>query len=36
MNNSSDHNISKLFEHLRNHEWDKFTQLLNRDDTIGC
>lgn len=34
MNNSSDHNISKLFEYLRNHEWDKFAQLLNRDDTL--
>ncbi len=34
MNNSSDYNISKLFEYIRDHEWEKFTQLLNRDDTL--
>lgn len=34
MSNSSDYNISKLFEYLRNHEWDKFIHLLNHDDTL--
>jgi len=28
------HNINKLFEYIRNHEWDKFIKLIDSDDTL--
>ncbi len=34
MSTSTDYNISKLFDYIRSHKWDKFIKLLDDDDTL--